>query len=71
MFHGKCKHIDIRFHFLRDLVNDGTIQLKLYGSMEKVVDILTKPLKHGAFENLKSRFGFCSVEGKLISLQDA
>ena len=25
VFHGKSKHIDVRFHFLRDLVNDGVI----------------------------------------------
>jgi len=27
MFHGRSKHIDIKFYFLRDLVKDGTINL--------------------------------------------
>ncbi|PNX78271.1 hypothetical protein L195_g034248 [Trifolium pratense] len=27
IMHGRCKHIDVRFHFLRDLTKDGTIEL--------------------------------------------
>lgn len=27
ILHGSSKHIDIRFHFLRDLVKDGVIDL--------------------------------------------
>lgn len=28
VFHGKWKHIDVRFYFLRDLVNNGFVELK-------------------------------------------
>ena len=32
VFHGKSKHMDVRFHFLRDLVNDGVVELSYCNS---------------------------------------
>ena len=45
VFHGWSKHIDIKFHFLRDLVKDGVVKLSYRSSQNQVVDIMTKPLK--------------------------
>lgn len=42
--HGRSKHIDTRFHFLRDQVKQGTIILKYCNTSEQVADIFTKPL---------------------------
>lgn len=28
VMHKRCKHIDVKFHFLRDLAKDGVIKLK-------------------------------------------
>ncbi|KAG7550979.1 GAG-pre-integrase domain [Arabidopsis thaliana x Arabidopsis arenosa] len=67
VFHGRCKHIGVRFHFLRELVKDGVIRLEHCGSQENVADIFTKPLKREAFENLRSKLGICSVSDKLSS----
>ncbi|KAG7547302.1 Reverse transcriptase RNA-dependent DNA polymerase [Arabidopsis suecica] len=69
VFHGRCKHIGVRFHFLRELVKDGVIRLEHCGSQEQVADILTKPLKREVFENLRNKLGICSVADKL-SLQN-
>lgn len=71
VFHGKCKHIDVRFHFLRELVNNGVIELKHCGTHEQAADILTKPLKREAFENMRNRLGVCSAGSKLSSLHEA
>ena len=38
---ARTKHIDIRFHYIRELVQDGTISLPIEDMM---ADILTKPL---------------------------
>ncbi|CAJ2650469.1 unnamed protein product [Trifolium pratense] len=27
VMHGRCKHIDVRYHFLRDLIKDGTVEM--------------------------------------------
>ncbi|KHN02837.1 Retrovirus-related Pol polyprotein from transposon TNT 1-94, partial [Glycine soja] len=45
VFHGRSKHIDIRFHFLRDLTRDKIVELSYCNSQEQVADIMTKPLK--------------------------
>ena len=45
VLHGKSKHVDIRFHFLRDLTKDRVIELMHYGSKDQIVDIMIKPLK--------------------------
>ena len=65
VFHGRCKHKGVRFHFLRDMVKDEEIQLEHCGSEEQVADIFTKPLKLEAFERLRSQLGICSVTDKL------
>ena len=44
VFHDQSKHIDIRYHFVRDMVQRGTVRLHHIGTDEQVTDILTKPL---------------------------
>lgn len=60
VLHGRSKHIDVRYHFLRDLVKDGIIELIFCRSEEQVADVLTKPLKLGAFLKLRDLLGVCS-----------
>ena len=43
-FHKRTKHIDIRHHFLRDLVNNKVLSLKYIPTKEMVADCLTKGL---------------------------
>lgn len=40
----KTKHIDIAYHFVRDCVNKGTINIKYIPTTQMLADILTKPL---------------------------
>ena len=44
VFHDRSKHIDIMYHFIRDMVQRGPIRLDHIGTDEHVADILTKPL---------------------------
>jgi len=42
VFHSRCKHIQLRYHFIRELINDGDLSLlKILGS-ENPTDMLTK-----------------------------
>ena len=50
--HGCSKHIEIKFHFLRDQVNKGRIRLKHCGINLQLVDIMTKALKADRFKLL-------------------
>ena len=58
--YGRSKHIDVRFHFLRDLCKDEKIELQYCRSGEQIADILTKPLKQPALEKLRKMLGVCS-----------
>ena len=60
VLHGRSKHIDVRYHFLRDLTNEGIIDLVYCRSEDQVADIMTKPLKLNAFEKLRGLLGVCS-----------
>jgi len=42
--HRRTKHVDIRFHWIRDLVKNGTIKLFFISGLDNVADIMTKPL---------------------------
>jgi hypothetical protein len=50
--HGRSQHIDVCFHFLRDLTRDGVVTLLHCYSQEQLVDLMTKPLTRAAFEKL-------------------
>jgi hypothetical protein len=48
----RTKHIDIRYHFLREVIADGQIKLAWIQSKDQLADILTKPLQGGAFKHI-------------------
>jgi hypothetical protein len=60
VLHGRSKHIDIRFHFLRDLIREGIVELVQCSTHEQIADILTKPLKLDVFLKLRDMLGVCS-----------
>ncbi|XP_057797428.1 secreted RxLR effector protein 161-like [Salvia miltiorrhiza] len=51
VFHERSKHIDVRYHFVRDLVNKGIIQVSKVPTEENPADCLTKPLQRIKFEH--------------------
>jgi hypothetical protein len=53
--HGKVKHIDIRHHYLRDLVKAGTILFEQVPSIDNLADLFTKPLSRDHHHRLLSR----------------
>jgi len=42
--HGKVKHIDIRHHYIRELVKSGSIIFEQIPSADNIADLFTKPL---------------------------
>jgi len=47
VFHDKSKHIDIRYHFIRDCVQKGAVRLEYVQTDEQVADIFTKGFLKG------------------------
>ncbi|WZZ37877.1 hypothetical protein YC2023_034136 [Brassica napus] len=62
VLHGRSKHIHVRFHFLRDLVNEGVINLEFCPTSEQFADIMTKAVKLEVFEKLRRKLGVCTRE---------
>lgn len=44
VFHDRSKHVEIKFHYLRDMVQRKAVELKYISTEEETADILTKPL---------------------------
>ena len=55
--HGRTKHIDIKYHFVRDLVEAKRIKLIYCASENMVADMLTKGLSIKQFEKLRELAG--------------
>jgi hypothetical protein len=51
VFHDRLKHIEIRYHFIRDMIQRGALKLQYISTDEQVVDVLTKPLSRVKFEH--------------------
>ena len=50
--HSRTKHIEIRHHFIRELVEDGTLTLEFIHTDDQKVDLFTKPRDSKCFELL-------------------
>ena len=55
--HTKTKHIAIKYHFLRELVQDKEVRLEYVNTKEEIVDIFTKLLPKDAFLYLRGKLG--------------
>jgi transposase InsO family protein len=59
--HSRTKHIDIRHHFLRDLVESEVVSISFIPTENQLADILTKPLDSNRFESLRKAIGVCDM----------
>ena len=57
MFHDKLKHIEIKYHYIQDIVQRRSINLQYLPTKEQVADVLTKPLSHVKFEYFRYKHG--------------
>ena len=60
-YHGRSKHIDIKFHYVRDQCNDNVIQLKYCPTNDMIADIFTKGLSQDKFKRLRQMLGMCKM----------
>ena len=56
-YHGKSKHINIKFHFIREQVANKMIQLEYCPTEDMLADLLTKGITHEKFERLRMMCG--------------
>ena len=59
--HSRTKHIEIRHHFIRELVEDGILTLEFIHTDDQKADLFTKPLDSKRFEFLHQNISVISM----------
>jgi transposase InsO family protein len=54
-FHKRTKHIDVRYHYIREKYADGKFILEYVKSKDQLADIMTKPIPREQFQYLRAR----------------
>ena len=62
MFHDKLKHIEMKYHYIRDMVQRGVVKLQYVAMEEQIVDVLMKPLARVKFEYFREKLGVLQIE---------
>jgi hypothetical protein len=61
VFHERSKHIQIRFHFIRESSESGEIRPDFISTGNQLADILTKALPRARFRELRAKIGMVLV----------
>ncbi|GJZ04494.1 retrovirus-related pol polyprotein from transposon TNT 1-94 [Tanacetum coccineum] len=65
VLHSRTKHIDIRYHFIRDHILKGDIKLRFVQADLQLADIFSKPLAEPSFTRLIAELGMLNIENRL------
>lgn len=57
MLHGRSKHIDTKFHFLHNQVQNEVFEVVHCSTQKQLADVLTKAIKIEKFINLRDEIG--------------
>ena len=58
IFHERTKHIAVKYHYIRDLIIKGIIDLNYISSKNQKADGLTKPLNKSLFNDFLIHINF-------------
>ena len=61
VFHGRSKHIRIKYHFIRDCLEDGSIKAEHIPTTNQLADILTKSLGKTKFQEMREKIGLKQI----------
>ncbi|GJY51926.1 retrovirus-related pol polyprotein from transposon TNT 1-94 [Tanacetum coccineum] len=61
VLHSRTKHIDIRYHFIKDHILKGDIKLHFVPTDLQLADIFTKPLVEPSFTRLVAELGMLNI----------
>lgn len=66
----RAKHVDIRYHYIKDLVEKKEIELLYCPTQEMLADVLTKPLQVTRFKELRKKIGMRSMADVTMTGQE-
>ena len=61
IFHNHSKHIEIPYHYIRDMEDQGVIQLKYISTNEQTANIFTKPLAKVKLKYFRDKLGMINL----------
>lgn len=61
-FHKRTKHINVKYHFIREKFSNGFFDLQYVSTDDQVADILTKPLAKDKFTRFRSLMGIVQLD---------
>ncbi|GJS94905.1 hypothetical protein Tco_0801873 [Tanacetum coccineum] len=71
VLHSRTKHIDIRYHFIRDHILKRDIELHFIPTQYQLADIFTKPLDEPTFKRLIVELGRVRGEISITTFRNA
>jgi len=69
MYHERTKHIDVHYHFLREIIWQGNIIVKKIGTSDNATDMLTKPIPISKFQHCLDIIGVRIIWRKHMQFQ--
>ena len=70
VLHGHSKHIEVKYHLVREFAEKGQINVDFIRSEEQLGDVLTKRLGKVKFHELRAKIGLLEVHGKYNKAQE-
>jgi len=62
VFHDKSNHIEIRYHYIRDMMQKGVVRLQYVAMDKQVIDVLTNPLSRIKFEHFRGKLNVVPLQ---------
>ena len=61
VFHDKSKHIEIKYHYIWDMVQRGAVKIQHVVTDEKILDVLSKPLPRVKLKYFRDKIGVVEI----------
>jgi hypothetical protein len=61
VFHDRSKHVEIKYHYIKDMVQRKAVHLQYPPTYEQIADIFTKLLAKTKFEYFRERLGLVKI----------
>jgi hypothetical protein len=65
VFHERSKHIRVRYHYVRQCVEEGSVHAEFISTQDQLADIGTKAFGRVRFQELHARIGMVQIKSKL------